>query len=606
MTVKEAWTQTCAVDVPLSGLKSSQIGPWVAQWLPTGWTISAFPDKTKPTTDNGGTQVDDELKTMTLMHFQKRKFWTCDREVLLFGLSNAKVMNGNRDIQHETTVTHVEDLIKLLSFDPSVESETQKHSDHSGSNIASASSDTVCVVCNKEFSSKKARLRHQVCHSDARPFGCEYCGKTFKLQESVKEHHRNVHPLKYLTSHGRDVKMLKDVLVDAKAQNPLKCHLCGFQVKDKEQYEMHMSSHGDSKHDIDARGPPVKQEVFFKKCPICSKSCRSAGLMKLHMREAHSNPLARFECSFCGQRYQKKTLLDHHIAYRHKEKTIACPKCDKKYATTYDLKRHSVVHDESLKPKCSSCDRVFTTKVNLKKHVAKYHSEDPSDSQPDRPLVLVRKSRAPIAGQGAVKRRPKPPPKTKTAELRPSTCPDSGAELVPTSRTIPDVGTTVEVSLERRGSTSCFATPSSYNVISTTCDQALFLNPNEDATTTTLTMETSLRPVAMTTLELFTQENTVALALQPPSGIYPSASSDPLAATKRIVQLSSLIPFHQRDVPAVTNHVSTQLQLTPTTDNSAMVYAPNTGMENLALGTQGLNLSNNGLEAATQNKSYST
>ena len=41
-----------------------------------------------------------------------------------------------------------------------------------------------CSTCDREFASKKSRIRHQVSHSNDRPFSCEFCGKTFKLRVS--------------------------------------------------------------------------------------------------------------------------------------------------------------------------------------------------------------------------------------------------------------------------------------------------------------------------------------------------------------------------------------------------------------------------------------
>ena len=87
----------------------------------------------------------------------------------------------------------------------------------------------------------------------------------------------------------------------SRGERIISCHLCEEKLKDKRDYEDHViSAHGgDRCGSIGGGGgssgsaSTAKEELFFKKCPICSKSCKTPGLMKLHMRDAHSDPFAR-------------------------------------------------------------------------------------------------------------------------------------------------------------------------------------------------------------------------------------------------------------------------------------------------------------------------
>ena len=77
----------------------------------------------------------------------------------------------------------------------------------------------------------------------------------------------------------------------------ISCHLCDEKLRDKKDYEDHViAAHGVDGAGSGAQhhGGTLKEEIFFKKCPICSKPCKTPGLMKLHMRDAHSDPFARF------------------------------------------------------------------------------------------------------------------------------------------------------------------------------------------------------------------------------------------------------------------------------------------------------------------------
>lgn len=51
----------------------------------------------------------------------------------------------------------------------------------------------VCNICNKDFASPYNVRRHQLTHSDDRPFVCEYCSKSFKEKSSLTKHIKRVH-----------------------------------------------------------------------------------------------------------------------------------------------------------------------------------------------------------------------------------------------------------------------------------------------------------------------------------------------------------------------------------------------------------------------------
>lgn len=51
----------------------------------------------------------------------------------------------------------------------------------------------VCNICNKDFASPYNVRRHQLTHSDDRPYECQYCSKTFKEKSSLTKHVKRVH-----------------------------------------------------------------------------------------------------------------------------------------------------------------------------------------------------------------------------------------------------------------------------------------------------------------------------------------------------------------------------------------------------------------------------
>ena len=51
----------------------------------------------------------------------------------------------------------------------------------------------VCNICNKDFASPYNVRRHQLTHSDERPYECQYCSKAFKEKSSLTKHVKRVH-----------------------------------------------------------------------------------------------------------------------------------------------------------------------------------------------------------------------------------------------------------------------------------------------------------------------------------------------------------------------------------------------------------------------------
>lgn len=71
--------------------------------------------------------------------------------------------------------------------------------------------ETTCNICSKVMSSEQALQRHQLTHTDDRPFFCALCSKSFKREDTLHHHERTVHrdergiPVEYLSQEGNDI-----------------------------------------------------------------------------------------------------------------------------------------------------------------------------------------------------------------------------------------------------------------------------------------------------------------------------------------------------------------------------------------------------------------
>ncbi|XP_047500511.1 zinc finger protein 628-like [Penaeus chinensis] len=136
-------------------------------------------------------------------------------------------------------------------------------------------------------------LRHiKNVHQNHRPFLCDICGKAFKRQDALKQHH---------VTH-------------------------------------YQSMGGGSSGQI---GP------YGFVCHICQKVCRSAAYLKEH-KATHSEERS-FLCEVCGASFKTRSVQRNHVQTIHRRpRSFTCPSCEKKFNTKYALRRHMKQHDTSL------------------------------------------------------------------------------------------------------------------------------------------------------------------------------------------------------------------------------------------------------------------
>ena len=228
--------------------------------------------------------------------------------------------------------------------------------------------------------------------------GCDYCGFSTYLEESLKHHE--------IEMHGKTVCTTCKYLFDDSMSylthfetNRISCHECGTLIMEK-GFARHLKlMHGD-------------QPITMEKCSICGKILKAMHLNG-HMKKVHGEK--NLACPHCEFRAGSKHDMIRHIRRRHDSAAVAncqwcgrvtkdldrhlqrnqcnVPKhernklpevlcvfvnCGKKFKNDRDMKRHfEVVHDRKRPFGCGDCSYTASTRFNLQIHVKRVHERKP-------------------------------------------------------------------------------------------------------------------------------------------------------------------------------------------------------------------------------------
>lgn len=199
-----------------------------------------------------------------------------------------------------------------------------------------------CYVCKSSIKIRSALEAHMRKHTGDRPFRCEVCSKGFYCKST-------------LNIHGR-------VHWDQKEREKLKihrCYLCKYVSSKKENLEIHVSRH--------ITGP-------FE-CNICSKMCKTEGILSYHQRKHTGLHRRKYVCYICKLVCWDVTGLRQHMRKHTGEKPFHCDICDKYFKQRSILKHHRNTHldkkelEKLKKFKCQICRYATRNSHNLKRHM---------------------------------------------------------------------------------------------------------------------------------------------------------------------------------------------------------------------------------------------
>ena len=213
-----------------------------------------------------------------------------------------------------------------------------------------------CAECNGAFGSKQAlsyhdKVKHQKLDLE---LPCSICDKTFKFDEKLNAHMREVH---------RSFKV--------------NCHICESSFKRQSALNHHYKlAHGMLINELYLENSSEIMEVF--NCPSCDMVTREKRTLNHHIKFVHNKKDQEIlECDQCEFRTIEKKSLNRHKKSHDKDNItlFSCDQCDYSTLEKSRLKNHKKIHD-GIKPfQCDQCDFSYTEKKSLNRH-KKIHEKD--------------------------------------------------------------------------------------------------------------------------------------------------------------------------------------------------------------------------------------
>ncbi|XP_045123490.1 zinc finger protein 888-like isoform X2 [Portunus trituberculatus] len=194
--------------------------------------------------------------------------------------------------------------------------------------------DSICKVCNKEFTKMSSLYIHMKIEHSENPLSCSVCDKRFHCESVLKRHITNIH----------DNLTLQKIIT---------------------------------------------------KCDKCDFSAKTQRALRIHQGLVHRLKPNLFTCKKCKKTFSTRVTYKNHVA-THRKRSIICPLCSNKFTSEDELQTHTVsVHEvsdsvgrgkETLSSHldsshlsqyaCGFCNITLVSNEDISQHMHKYHDMD--------------------------------------------------------------------------------------------------------------------------------------------------------------------------------------------------------------------------------------
>ncbi|XP_067636551.1 zinc finger protein 493-like isoform X2 [Eurosta solidaginis] len=241
-----------------------------------------------------------------------------------------------------------------------------------------------CGICGKSFSIKSLLKKHELRHSNERPYKCDFCGMRFKRSHNQRYHMRthasekSVYRCKFCplafplaselslhsNTHGNEDPETRERNMEALKEEETNLKLTTSTEETTQQLQIKATEYKYKK------GMDRKNEI----CDICGKSFRYKQRLRVHI-QAHSNE-KRYKCDFCEKRFTQIANARIHMRTHTGEKPYKCKYCEKAFGQSHTLYKHFRIHLGDNVYRCEFCPLAFSLASERRLHLKTHENED--------------------------------------------------------------------------------------------------------------------------------------------------------------------------------------------------------------------------------------